>query len=607
MKVLTQKDNLLKLFFILVILYCVVRFGERPGIEALYRHQSFDLLNRLSEAKSNSSFDFYLGRIDGRIFGPIKSVVAGAALVVFSFIYLQNARARHFALAILVYLLATRYKYLFAPPYGDAASGPFIEAIWLKRHAFNYWALAQQPGFVAGGPKVYLFSIFPTYQAILMNIFQNLKVFLFVNHLIVFIMGSVVITTFRSILLKVFDEKISLLLSLLLLSFPLFQSQVEQLNMEMPSLCFGILAIYYLIDRKFIAAALWVILATMVKGTSIFICLTVIVFAIISIFMEKEKTAKIKAAMAAIVVALFTVAIAYASIYILNNDHKLVMVGPFKALRWMKTFIVGYLFLISFILFVKNFVDEYSKDGETLLAVIRRNYLPSILFICAFFWFVVFINSYGDQYRYRLILAPLTTFCIFYIVQSFLKNKQIIRWTLLTAILFSFFCDYGFLYKPAIANVDAVYERSLEYRNDLKLDRYIARSIENDYSDLTILAPFSTAQILAFPELGYVHKKLDVVQYGYPCTYEDIKVFDQLASFDLNKTIWVSLETKLPKNMEKILKYPVSPDDKVVKEINIGRKKAQLFLGGYAIEERRRLIDETVTKHPGVVVDPDKF
>jgi len=56
-------------------------------------------------------------------------------------------------------------------------------------------------------------------------------------------------------------------------------------------------------------------------------------------------------------------------------------------------------------------------------------------------------------------------------------------------------------------------ERSLEYRNHLKMQRKLAKEMETNYANLLIVAPFTTAETLVFPELGYVKKPLNVQEY----------------------------------------------------------------------------------------------
>ena len=112
--------------------------------------------------------------------------------------------------------------------------------------------------------------------------------------------------------------------------------------------------------------------------------------------------------------------------------------------------------------------------------------------------------------------------------------------------------------------------------------------------EYTIAAPFLVAHSLALPELGYVTKKLDVMIYGFPCTYGGIKPFRGLEHVDIRRTIWVGLKQDLPDFMQ-IKDYPVSPYDKVVEKIVVGRRQATLFMGGVAVE-KMRLISRAVLK-----------
>ena len=93
------------------------------------------------------------------------------------------------------------------------------------------------------------------------------------------------------------------------------------------------------------------------------------------------------------------------------------------------------------------------------------------------------------------------------------------------------------------------------------------------------------AQLLAFPQLGYVQKKLDVMIYGFDCTY-GIPGFPGIANLKIGRTIYVTKQDE-PKNN---FFYPLGPDDRVLELIKRGNKKAWIFMGGVGIERMWRVI-----------------
>jgi hypothetical protein len=205
------------------------------------------------------------------------------------------------------------------------------------------------------------------------------------------------------------------------------------------------------------------------------------------------------------------------------------------------------------------------------------------MFITAGAWFGFFVNHMAVSPRYQLLLTPFSLFSIFYGFQFLVKSSSVIKKLLWVVIAFSFLCSYGLLYPPVSGNNHVLMERSLGYRNDIKLYLQVAREVEDKFNSLTIGAPFIMAQALAMEELGYVHKGMDVMVYGMICQYGGIKNFHGLKEVNIGRTVWIGLLSDLPVNIE----YPVSSQDKVIAQIYQGNRRATLFLGGVAIEDLR--------------------
>ncbi len=174
-----------------------------------------------------------------------------------------------FGAAVFAFLSLTKLEVFLYPPYGDSASGPFMEAVWLLHHNFDYLALSKEPLFIYGGPKVYLFSIYPTFEALLMKLIPDSKIFLIINHLIVFIWGAVSVTYVYKIARQIMEDRIAMLVAILFMSLPLFHSQVEILNMEMPLTMFSILSIYFVTQRKWAMASLMAMMAIFVPAVAV--------------------------------------------------------------------------------------------------------------------------------------------------------------------------------------------------------------------------------------------------------------------------------------------------------------------------------------------------
>jgi len=259
-----------------------------------------------------------------------------------------------------------KFEILFFPPFGDSASGPFAEAIWLVKNSFNYVGLAKQPGFIDGGPKVYLFSIYPTFLALQMKLFSNAKIFLLINHIFLFIFGSITVSYFREILLRITTKEKALLTSVFLISLPVFQNQVETINMEMPLAMFSMLAVYYLSNKNLLMAGIMSILAAMAKGVGIFVCGTVAVISIILFIVDEKLRFKPKTALCGAITLIFLVVKYYAAFFILYDKGEVADVGAFQGLKLINIFWISKVYLGSAAIFMELLLFQKFKIPQVV-------------------------------------------------------------------------------------------------------------------------------------------------------------------------------------------------------------------------------------------------
>ena len=157
------------LFIIFASLFYVIQFYSPSWIESLYTQNKIGLLNTICGVQGERSLGFYLGQAQTHCFGPLTQLISGFLLTFYALLYLQRSNLWKFFSVVFVYLLMTKLDVLFFPPYGDAIGGPFAETLWLAKHHFDYAGLLNQPGYAVGGPKVYVFTVYPTILAFLMT------------------------------------------------------------------------------------------------------------------------------------------------------------------------------------------------------------------------------------------------------------------------------------------------------------------------------------------------------------------------------------------------------------------------------------------------------
>jgi hypothetical protein len=511
-------------------------------------------------------------------------VFSGLAFLFLGLRFLSQATFIKLVIFFFAYFLTTKWDILFFPPYGDSASGPMMEAVWLLHNHFDYIKLSQQPLFIVGGPKAYLFSLYPTLQALLMKGTINAKVFLAVNHLFTFALMAIALAWFFKILYRFFgNAKTAFLLSFLFFSLPLTQSQAEQLNMEALTLVFVMGAFYYLSKKNMLKAAIFSGLAIFVKIYGLFAAATVFLAGLFLFFFDEKKRWRASVLLSALLSIAFAALGAWLLCFVINPAGKVDKVGPFQGWPLMQKFPVTYFFLISVMVYsvvmVRKIYQRPISFAQGLIVFIRENYMVISMFFATAAWFFLFVHSLWIPPRYTLILFPSLIIAIAGTAAHVIHNEKILHRILIGFIVFALISSYGMVYKPIAIEDYSVVERSLEYRNDVKLHMKLGEVLSDRYSSFTIGAPFNFAQMFAFPEIGFTSKKLDIMIYLFPCLYGGIKNFDGIENLDLQKVIWVGIHTPFMRPPF----FPSGPGDFIVESFYSGNKKAVLFFGGYSI------------------------
>lgn len=573
-----------------------IKFFGPTAIEILYKHPSFDILNKIVGITDVRPLDYYLGEIEIALLGPLKSMISGGIFLAFCLIYLRGATTFQFGLAVFIYFLTTRFEVLFNPPFGEGITGPFSDAIWLVQNKLDYIGLLHQDTVMTGGPQIYPTSLYTLILAILMTLIPSTTTFLTIMHILIFAMAATTIALLRKISLKAFGPEIANATVILLLSLPLYQSMSELINLEMPSLFFTMACAYFLTEKKIVAASLMALCSLFTKDPGIIACIAVAIVSSKLYFEEPLRQKRFEILWPVITVIVITTIKTIIRSIIIGEQKVYAMVCflcGWQNLR-ISPWFWGYavmLAMLCFQIFRWYQSERKAAPQNTLVTAFFKEYFDVlIMFLMTGLWFLLFTNFLTLAYRYQLLLLPFIIFCISYSILQIVKSEKITVWVIIAATMFSFFCSHGFMYDNERFTdcVPTHLERSLEYRNFLKLERTLAKEIENNYSSKSIVAPFQTAQLLLIPKLGYVQKPLDVTVYGMRATL-GLKPYVGLSDFDLLNTIWVGYPHHQLENIP--FPYPIDPRDKVLKELQVGHIKVDIFMGGFAVEKMRRLVE----------------
>lgn len=561
-------------------LYLIVKLVGPLLVVRLFDGNSWTLLNTLTTSHEQQTLDYYQGLMQDLVFGPIIQTLSFVLLALMLWRYCRNVSLKVFALIIFVFLLITKWEVLSFPPYGDAIGGPFAEALWLFEHNFDYVGLFHQPTFTVGGPRVYFFSIYPGFLALTLKVIPWTQAFLVFHHLLTFALTAGIIAMVRECGRKVFEPVLAMLLALILLALPLFQSQTEAINMEMPVTFFVVWAAYAFVHQRWAQGAALAAIAATVKGLGIIACGSAVVLICFGAWRMVGLREKLKSLAWALVPAITGIFIVSAK-FIFHDTHvQQGMVQLDAGWPSLKKEFIFYLFLLALAIFVFHIVRLIIRKKPVDI------FIPAIFFLFSAGWFMLFFNFYAVSPRYRVTLFPFLVFCAAYAIALVFQLKIVQRIVAVIVIVAACVCSYGGFYGGMSENDHVLLERSLEYRNDLILNRRLIQAAQERYSDQLIVAPFTIAQALAIPQLGYVHKKLKVMMYGFGIKYGNIANYPGLKNLNLRRTVFVGVKVA---PISEDFSYPVGPHDFILEKIAVGNKEASFFRGGVAIESLWRV------------------
>ena len=583
-----NKKSAIVIVLLLALYWLILLMGPKITASLFERGQTA-ILNSWTGNTAVEPVEFYLGRTMETLWGPVAQALGGLVLIVLVLGPLRQAGGWIFFGVLCAFLLVTKANILLMPPYGDAVGGPFAEGLWLARNNFDYAALARQPDYSQGGPRVYFFSIFPSYLALLMKMFGAGSWFLLVNHLVFFGMAAGVATMIRGLLSRCMDSRVAGLAAALVLSWPVFQTQTEIVNMELPSLFFAVLCAWALARHNIHLAGTGALLSLLAKGSGVFACGAFFVYGLVAFVSERDARARRQWLIWAGALAAAGFFIVAAKFFMKDQHVSAGLLTPLIGWPSLKTFKITYFYLAQILLTAVLAFFFVRRRGLPFGPGIRDRQSMDTGWLMALFagmWFLLFLNFMNVSPRYRVAVYPFLLGGLVWIMACLLPWRRLQILTLSAAVILVQFNAYGLRDRVMTGSDYVLLEENLQYRNDLEVYRRLARRIEEHYAQAAVAAPMVVAQTLAIPQMGYVRKPRSVYIYGFNCTYENIVLFPGLENIDPSRTVYVTTS----REDEGVLPYPVHPSDKVIDTVVWGNKKAWIFMGGISIEIRRRLM-----------------
>lgn len=447
---------------------------------------------------------------------------------------------------------------------------------------------------------------------------------LIVSHLIILIFSFLSLFFTYLIGKELFNRKIGVLSSLVLLFTPIFFSFSGLFNLEMPLTAFIIMATYFSIKNKHLLYALFGSLAVLTKETAIGAVLAIF---IIKLIKEKDKLEILKFYYIPLVAFLLWILSNkfYYGHFLFPISTSIIITNPIKNVfnllivlkilffddfRWIlslffflqfisikqfKTFKKIYVKLIISILFflflfnLKNIIPKYYEyfPNIDIYLELMRNFS---LFYAAIFFIILIsfdkIKAFVLERKYWEIFILILTFIgmhslVIPVTPRYLLPIIPVVLLISTGALYKIFRKYTYLivllfiiismlqFYGESSKVGFALENNLEHQDFIKVRQMGASHIETNFPNSTILTTFPLSLDLTHPYGKYVRNKLDVITIDH---------YGGLTNKNYTQFLYPETIPERNINLNEIDLYYHSPQEFPTKEVYDIRDKLDLTL-----------------------------
>jgi hypothetical protein len=427
---------------------------------------------------------------------------------------------RIFALAFVI-VGAVHAECAQDPPYWDALMGAFAQGHWLATRSFSPITLMRDAGaFDDGGACVYPFSAYPwIVGALEAGGLAPSTVFL-VLHLVSFAAAAAIVAALFELARDAVGPGLAALVAAALMAQPMFRALACQMNMDMPLAACTLLSVLALARGRFRAACAWSIAALLVKPTAIILIGANIAALALRLVRpawfgaQEDGTWKRRVRVALIVhaclFAVFVAELAVASHFDKSTPGVTLFGGTAQFLvRRLWTLPEFGIALGLFLLFAPWIGARVARGGADPLEIDLG------LLLLSFTGFYCQYENVLPRYFLQVWPALLAALVLCGLRQLRVPRRSIGALLVLFAA-FGIVNAHGRFHptrwaewrepgspRPLVSNDGWLLERSMEYRDDLRLDLELARRLEPHRGEL-VTAGWPVLQLLAIPRLGYV-------------------------------------------------------------------------------------------------------
>lgn len=421
-------------------------------------------------------------------------------------------------------------------PFWDSTFGIFSAVDFLLENNFSFSEILKQPTFFSGGAGMNNFNLVTLLTAIIIRLTGLSGTYCwFLLHTIHFILAAFTAVVLFKMHLHVFEKTTSFLLSLLILVYPVFFTQVGLLYLEIIPILFSVLAILKFLENKIFFSSLFLLFAVLAKPTGIIAIATLCLMLLFS--KEFSISAKVKKivylSLPSILFVLLIISMSSyraqaEAIYNVRKYHTYLLLDFGDMISTIidtnisqiytrqlayapdLSFFILLSLLLSVVLFWKSFGKECVK-----WKVVQYNitFIFTYFAFYTFFWHLLSSSSIIlFLLRYSVYLIPSVFFVIFYFIDTNISSKQFKVGFLLLAITLSLINQSGVLYTPFIGTLrsPSIAERSEEYLGSYYfLSDFFSLVDEALPHDKPIYTNLATYYHMKYPTADYVQKRYD--------------------------------------------------------------------------------------------------
>jgi len=431
----------------------------------------------------------------------------------------SRREAAFVALAAFAALLLLRGAVLLDPPYWDALLGLFPQAHWLAVNGLDPLALLrQQPGYEAGGACTYPFSVGPWVLALLERALPDPQSRFVLLHLASFASAALACAAVHR-LVRPLGNALAWLAAAAFLAQPTVQAMTAQIGLEMHLTAACAWTVVALTEARWRAAFVWAVIALLVKQTGVVAPFSAAVVLAARIVVPRFAGAASRgerlwlAAHAALVVAFVLELVLLARFERVTAGAGLFAgIVPLFTKRLWTLPEFGLAIVALAVLAPLAYARRRRRGAPIDLAVLA----PGV-FVLAY---VGLLMQWANPLpRYDVVVAPAIVALLAQAAARF-ASVHVARAALAAAALFGLLNAHGRFHPerpgrfaapgeadPLPANDGWLLERSMRFRDGLKLDQAIAAWAQAQ-PEAVFVAPWPIQHALVEPSFGYVDRPL---------------------------------------------------------------------------------------------------